>query len=136
MAEDGLTEADVQALWDAGAVYMPKLANNYASAASDLHRAAISADGAFEGSITNIASNFASLRDRLQNQILVKSSENMHSAGETLASFALEIVGLDDENGSSVDERAQPLQDHIPGNQPPDVIDAPRSSDDHPSVEE
>lgn len=130
MADDGLTEADIQSLWDAGAVHMQNLGNHYANAAVDLHRTAASESGAFDGAVTDIASSFASLRNTLQDHILVKSRDNLVSAGDTLASFAFELVGLDDENGSSVDERAQPLQDHIPGNRPGRIVDPPSSGDE------
>lgn len=127
-----LSADDIGDIWRAGAVYMQEIGNQYGRSASSLHSTALSEGSAFEGANGELAANFSQLRNLLQDRILVQSWENFSTAGDTIASFALEIVGLDSENGSSVDDRAADLQEIMPGARPPSIPDPPSSGDDHP----
>lgn len=147
MPQDEVKVDDLTELWNAGAVQLPAVAVQYAALAQALHRTALPQDAAFRRSIgggSRLPTAWTSLRNLVQDEIAVRSHENLVKAGEALTKIADSYATTDFLNEAQI--RAYETEIEGIGNgvvrlddgterertPPPDVPDAPSSSDPHP----
>lgn len=123
---------DIWDLWRAGAVHMQNMSNQYGLAAQATHRSAKSQGKAFDGAAGEFVTAFTELRNVLQDQVLVTSSDNMANAGTSLANIAVRFSEQDGRNATELKTRVEglqngPIEDRPPGYQQP----RPRHDDPH-----
>lgn len=132
----------VKELWEAGAVKMPTIGDQYAEAAIEVHRSAMSADRAFARSGGNGAlyKALTDLRNLFQDKVLVKSSDNCVAAGEALMKIADSFATADYLNAAEIEEyndnKDEVRNSDSPSERPPEVRDAPGSEDPHPDADQ
>lgn len=130
---DTVSFDDIWDLWRAGAVHLPNMGNQYAKAAQEVHKAALSSQNAFNGAVPELATAFADLRNVLQDKILVTGSDNLYKSGKALSDLAVEFSELDGDNKSRLQTSIDDLEDGPQENRPPAVTEtAPDHDDVHP----
>jgi hypothetical protein len=130
---DNLTE-----LWQAGAVKLPQVAVQYTELARDLHKTGLSQEAAFRRSIGGLGKlyyEWTRLRNLIQDEIAVRSHENLAMAGEALVMIANSYATTDHLSR----EQMEKYEDHIERietgedyRRPPQVLDAAAAGDPHP----
>lgn len=136
---------DLEELHRCGAVHLPNVAVQHSEVASALHKTALSEGHAFHRSIggtSPVQAAFAALRNRFQDDITVRSVENLLSAGVVLTQIADSFATADYLNA----EDLQKYQDYLDGlgapdaadrdRPPPYVPDPPSSDDPHPEEQQ
>jgi hypothetical protein len=138
---------DLKELWNAGAVKLPQVAVQYSEMAGGLHKSGLSEDGGFGrpgysptgGTYTamgRLGYAWVRLRNLVQNDIAVRSHNNLIAAGEALAKIADSYATTDYLNSDQIDQ----YNDYVESietssdsyRRPPYVPDAPDSNDPHP----
>lgn len=143
-----VTVDDLTELWQAGAVKLPQVAGQYAEMARALHASALSESGAFgERSIPGapsyatwggpLAAVWRSLRNLVQDDIAVRSHQNLLAAGRVLVDIANGYATTDYLNADEVGSFQQAIEDYENSpnpdrRPPPSVTTAPTSLDPHP----
>ncbi|MGH8794832.1 MAG: hypothetical protein ACRDXX_19585 [Stackebrandtia sp.] len=133
--------SDLESLYDAGAVRLPQVAAQYAKVAQALHKTALSEESAFTRSIGGplgpLYYAWTALRDTMQDEVAVKSHDNLVAAGEALTQISEGFADQDHLNARYLGQ----FRDHVeniddepvPDDRPPEHMpDAPSTSDDHP----
>lgn len=135
----GDLHADITALYKAGAVTIPHAANYFGKAAQNVHKTALSDEALFQpvgdGSGTSsLSQKWSELRNTMQDQVLVKTQNNLIAAGEALVEVAESYVDQDGVNGDALEESFQDIDDRDnPADAPPPyVTPAPGTGDPHP----
>ena len=113
---------------------MQNMSNQYGLAAQATHRSAKAQGRAFDGAAGEFVSAFTELRNVLQDQVLVTSSENMANAGTSLANIATSFSEQDASNAAELKAKAEGLKDGPIGDQPPGY-QQPRPRHDDPHVD-
>jgi hypothetical protein len=134
---------DLIDLWEAGAVKLPQVAAQYAELAQRLHQTGLSEGAAFSrstGGLGPLHATWTSLRDTIQNEIVVRSYHNLLAAGNVLTQIAAAYATTDHLNAGEVGQYQQAITDiqnsPNPDGRPPSYVpDAPTSNDPHPENE-
>jgi hypothetical protein len=134
---------DLVDLWEAGAVKLPQVAIQYSELAQGLHQTGLSDEAAFTRSIGGYGPLFTAwtgLRNMVQNDVAVRSHNNLLAAGRALTQIADAYATTDHLSAQQVGQYQQDIEDiqHSPNQdrQPPDYVpDAPSSTDPHPEEE-
>ncbi|HEY8471737.1 MAG TPA: hypothetical protein VIL37_03770 [Natronosporangium sp.] len=143
-----VTVDDLTELWQAGAVKLPQVAAQYAEMARELHATALSESHAFGqrtipgapsyatwgGPLLSVWSN---LRDMVQDDIAVRSYDNLIRAGQVLVDIANGYATTEYLNTSELSQYHEAIEDYEhhpnPDRRPPAYIpEAPSTTDPHP----
>ncbi|MEV0649458.1 hypothetical protein AB0I28_29795 [Phytomonospora sp. NPDC050363] len=129
---------DLEALWRSGAVDLPTVAIQYAEAAAKTHASAVGESSAFsrsEGGMGPLHPVFKRLRDTFQDRVLVRTHDNLISAGRALTKIADGFATTDRLNAAQLNEYADfktGIETGPAYERPPSVPEAPSSGDPHP----
>lgn len=134
---------DLLDLWEAGAVKLPQVAAQYAELAQRLHQTGLSEGAAFSrstGGLGRLHAAWTSLRDTIQDDIVVRSYGNLLAAGRVLTQIAEAYATADYLNADEVGQYRQAItgiqNSPNPDGRPPSYVpDAPTSDDPHPEDE-
>ena len=132
-------QTELTSLYKMGAVTFPHGANGFADAASQLHKTGEEQEMTFksfgDGSgVTALSEAFSSLRNMMQDEVLVATSNNLTKAGQALVQIATDYSNVDDEAKNDLEQVKKYLADEgtPEGSRPPDEQkDAPSSDDPH-----
>lgn len=137
MNADEVSIADVNELWRIGAVDLPTVAAQYSEAASQIHRTALNDSAMFTTSdgLSALHDPFTQVRDLLQDQVFVKSSQRCGTAGKAVTQIADSFATADYLNSRDLQRYEDYKEDRetgSPEDQPPYVPPPPKSTDPHP----
>lgn len=140
---------DLKELWHCGAVKLPQIAAQYSEMAGGLHDTGLSESSAFGrpaysptgGTYTGmgrLGAAWSRLRNLVQDDIAVRSQQNLMKAGEALTRIADSYATADYLNADQIGQ----YQNYIKSiensadtyRRPPSVPDAPSSDDPHPEL--
>jgi hypothetical protein len=135
----GVRVDDLRELWHAGAVDLPQVAVQYSELAVDLHQTGRSQEAAFRRSIGGMGrlyDQWTRLRNAVQDEIAVRSHNNLVAAGETLVKIADSYATTEYLNAEQINQYhayVESIESSDEGyRRPPYVPDAPSSDDAHP----
>ena len=132
-------QTHLTSLYKMGAVTLPHGANGFADAATQLHKTGEEQEMAFktfgDGSgVSALSEAFSSLRDLMQDQVMVATSNNLNKAGQALVQIASDYSAVDTEASNDLEQVKKYLADKgtPSGQRPPDEQkEAPSSDDPH-----
>lgn len=129
---------DLTDLWRVGAVLLPTVAIQYSTMASELHKTEMNEEPGFSrtgGGMGSLHAAWSDLRNTMQDQVAVKTRDNLVRAGEALKQIAesyatTEHLSADQlaEFNSEIENSANDPAFRTPGHVP----EAPSTSDPHP----
>ncbi|GAA4892583.1 hypothetical protein LX16_1988 [Stackebrandtia albiflava] len=123
---------DITDLWRTGAVHLRTAAVQFAKAAQSAHDSAADQDAAFtrtSGGRGPLYPVWTALRNRLQDEVFVKSRDNLVRAGEVLAAVAVDFAERDAGHSAELDRVREQVEDGPEYERPPTVPTAPSSDD-------
>lgn len=138
---------DLKELWNCGAVKLPLVAVQYAVMAGGLHDTGLSQDAAFgrqgysptggaHTAMGRLGAEWTRLRNLVQDDIAVRSHQNLCAAGEALTRIAESYATTDYLNADQIGEfegYIESIENSAESyRRPPYVPDAPESGDLHP----
>ena len=127
---------ELEKLWKAGAVDLPKAAGAFGTAAGQLHRTGVTEQSVFQradGSMGDLYPEWSKLRNTLQDNVFGPSHDNLLTAGGTLVQVADDFADSDGSARIALDDYKKDVESGPVDDRPPTLVpDPPRHTDGHP----